>query len=90
MQDEEIQELSGVLGTKFDRQVGNRYFVTTHNAGKVLFIASTAIKYLTELKSMKQLNALKSEVLMRLQDPFEIAKLQLQGYRCCFQIFIQT
>ena len=79
IQDEKIQELSGVLGTKFDRQVGNRYFVTTHNAGKVLFIAPTAIKYLTELKSMKQLNALESEVLMRLQDPFEIAELQLQG-----------
>lgn len=75
--DDPLQEAyySNCLGIVLERQVGNRYFVTAANAGKVLFLKRAALEYL--VKTGKHLgNQLEREIYTKLQDPYQITWLR--------------
>ena len=63
---------------KLDRQVGSRYFVTAANAGKVLFLREAAISFLKYTGKEKG-NKLEQSVFRKLQDPQELAHLQVDA-----------
>ena len=58
-----------------DRQIGNRYFVTAANAGKILFLRDAALKFLSYCgKSVG--NKLEQDVHQKLQDPNLLSQLK--------------
>ena len=61
------------------RQVGNRYYVTSFNAARILFLRRAMITFLKEQELIKQLNKLESTCLEKLQDDVLINKLRLEG-----------
>ena len=61
------------------RQVGNRYYVTSFNAARILFLRRAMITFLKEQELIKQLNKLESTCLEKLQDEVLINKLRLEG-----------
>ena len=63
---------------KLERQVGNRYFVTAANAGKVLYLREAAIKFLQYTGKDKG-NELEQSVVEKLQDPKELAYLKVDA-----------
>ena len=63
------------LKVALERQVGSRYFVTAHNAGKVLFLRKAAIEYLQKT-GKNQGNQLEKEVYSKLQDSMELMWLR--------------
>ena len=67
------------LTVNFHRQVGSRYFVTACNAAGAFYLVPTAIAYLQELSTMKDLNRLEKEVLRKLSNGSELAQLKLDG-----------
>ena len=62
-----------------ERQVGNRYYVTSCNAGRIYFLRKAMVAFLTEQKIIKSLNHLESACLKKLQDPLLLSNLQLEG-----------
>ena len=58
-----------------DRQVGNRYFVTASNAGKILFLKDAAIQFLN-FTGRNNGNKLETEIYKKLQDSNELAHLK--------------
>ena len=60
---------------KLDRQVGNGYFVTAANAGKVLFLREAAIGFL-KYTGKENGNKLEHSIFQKLQDPRELAHLK--------------
>ena len=58
-----------------ERQVGNRYFVTAANAGKVFFLKDAA-KHFIEYTGKSNGNRLEKEVYRKLQDVDELALLK--------------
>ena len=62
-----------------ERQVGNRYYVTSCNAGRIYFLREAMAAFLTEQKIIKSLNHLESTCLKKLQDPLLLSNLQLEG-----------
>lgn len=62
--------------TFLDRQVGSRYFVTAHNAGKILFLISAACDFLEYCGKSTDGNKLERDVYNKLQDTDEISKLK--------------
>jgi len=63
----------------FERQVGNRYYVTSCNAGRVFYLKRAMIAFLKEQELIKSLNQLESACLDKLQDPLLITKTHLEG-----------
>ena len=59
-----------------ERQVGNRYYVTSCNAGRIFW---ALIEFLNEQQHIKPLNHLESTCLQKLTDPLIIAKAHLEG-----------
>ena len=59
---------------KLDRQVGNRYFVTAANAGKILFLRDAAIDFL-KYSGKDKGNKLEQSVFEKLEDPEKLAHL---------------
>ena len=55
------------LRTTLARQVGSRYFVTSHNAARMIFLAQAAIEYLV-YTDKNQGNKLERSVFCKLQD----------------------
>ena len=76
--EKEYMYLKQAENTKFDRQVGSRYFVTAHNAARIFFLAPLVINFLEELQTMKSLNGLEKEVLRALKSD-ELAELKVDG-----------
>jgi hypothetical protein len=62
-----------------ERQVGNRYYVTSRNAGRIYFLRKAMAAFLTEQKIIKSLNHLESTCLKKLQDSLLLSNLQLEG-----------
>ena len=59
-----------------DRQVGSRYFVTAHNAGKMLFLVQAGCDFLEYTGKSTDGNKLECDVYRKLQDPDELARLK--------------
>ena len=57
------------------RQVGSRYFVTAHNAAKILFLQEAALSFLEVFRK----NKLENEVYVKLRSPSVIAGLKADG-----------
>ena len=57
------------------RQVGSRYFVTAHNATKILYLKEAALAYLEYFKK----NRLENEVYAKLKNPAVMAGLKADG-----------
>ena len=58
-------------------QVGNRYYVTSCNAGRLFFLRKAMVVFLNEQKLIKSLNRLESSCLQKLQDPVLLDNLRL-------------
>ena len=58
-----------------DRQIGNRYFVTAANAGKILFLRDAALKFLA-YRGKSDGNKLEQDVHQKLQDPNILSQLK--------------
>ena len=63
------------LGVSLSRQVGSRYFVTSYNATKILFLASAALEFLTFTNKCHG-NQLERDVFDKLQNSQIITCLQ--------------
>ena len=61
------------------RQVGSRYYVTSFNAARILFLRRAMITFLKEQQLIKGLNKLESACLEKLQDNVLVNKLKLEG-----------
>ena len=59
------------------RQVGSRYFVSAHNAARIVFLRGAALDYLQKFKIKK--NKLENDVFLKLQDPSTITNLKADG-----------
>ena len=59
-----------------DRQVGSRYFVTAHNACKILFLIPAACKFLDHTGKSTDGNRLECDVYQKLHDPDELSRLK--------------
>ena len=59
------------------RQVGSRYFVSAHNAARIVFLRGAALDYLQKFKITK--NKLENDVFLKLQDPSIITSLKADG-----------
>jgi hypothetical protein len=57
------------------RQVGSRYFVTAHNAAKILFLQEAALSFLEVFRK----NKLENEVYVKLHSLSVIAGLKADG-----------
>ena len=62
-----------------ERQVGNRYYVTLCNAGRIYILRKAMVAFLMEQKIIKSLNYLELTCLKKLQDPLLLSNLQLEG-----------
>ena len=62
-----------------ERQVGNRYYVTSCNAGRLYFLRDILVAFLKEQNSIKLLNRLESTCLQKLQDSLLLTNLRLEG-----------
>ena len=61
------------------RQVGSRYYVTSFNAARILFLRRAMVTFLKEQELIKKLNKLESTCLEKLQNDLLINKLRLEG-----------
>ena len=59
-----------------DRQVGSRYFVTAHNACKILFLTQAACEFLEYTGKSTDGNKLECDVYQKLHDPDELSRLK--------------
>ena len=59
-----------------DRQVGSRYFVTAHNAGKMLLLVQAGCDFLEYTGKSTDGNKLECDVYQKLQDPDELSRLK--------------
>ena len=56
------------LNVTLSRQVGSRYFVTSHNATKIIFLVSAALEFLTFTDKSENGNKLEKDVFFKLSD----------------------
>ena len=73
--DEQQTYYHNCVKIRLHRQVGSRYFVSAANACKVLYFRNAAIKYL-KFTGKDAGNKLEQDVLLKLQDPFELSHLK--------------
>ena len=59
-----------------DRQVGSRYFVTAHNAAKMMLLVQAARDFLEYSGKSTDGNRLECDVYRKLQDPEELSRLK--------------
>ena len=64
----ESEWLDNMRVAMLERQVGSRYFVTSRNAGRILFLAPHAAKYIHSLEKTKELNNLGRNVLQYMEN----------------------
>ncbi len=64
------------LDVNLARQIGNRYFVTSFNATRILFISSAAIEFLTFTGKCSNGNKLETDVYSKLQNTELLTCLQ--------------
>ena len=62
-----------------ERQIGNRYYVTSCNAGRLYFLCKAFIAFLEEQKLIKELNQLELTCLQKLHDSLLLTNLRLEG-----------
>jgi hypothetical protein len=60
---------------RLERQVGNRYFVSAANAGRILFLRDAAISFLQYIRVQNR-NQLEQSVFEKLNDPLVLAELK--------------
>ena len=73
--DKDVEYYQLCQSTVLQRQIGNRYFVSASNSGKILFLAKAAITFL-EYTGRCSGNKLEKTVYEKLKDPVRLAGLK--------------
>ena len=75
----EKQYYEDAQGVYLKRQIGNRYYVTSYNAGCIYFLRTAMITFLKEQKLIKLLNLLELSCMKKLENSMLLSNLRLEG-----------
>ena len=67
------------LNVSLSRQIGSRYFVTSHNATKILFLAAAATEFLTFTNKSNDGNKLEKDVFCKITDSSVLELLKVDA-----------